>query len=161
MFYQEACRLFTQVKLRYEFFYDVVLDGRYTFHLRKLHQEYGPIIRINPYELHVSDPSFYDALYASATRGEKRNKWNFFVRQFGTTDSIFATIDHDMHRMRRAPLNRFFSTASVRRLQPVIDERAQQLVERLRNAKHTSNDFFCANDVFAAYANGTYLQDLR
>lgn len=32
----------------------------------------GPIIRINPYELHIDDLEFYDELYAGSTR--KREK---------------------------------------------------------------------------------------
>lgn len=42
--------------LWYEFYYDVIVGGQYTFHIAKLHDKYGPIIRINPYEVHVSDP---------------------------------------------------------------------------------------------------------
>src|SRR4051794_4014467 len=66
----------------YEFYYDVVRDGRYTWEIRRMHQQYGswiysvrflliahvefcsgPIVRINPYELHISDPHFYDQIY--------------------------------------------------------------------------------------------------
>lgn len=60
--------------LRYESYYDVILGGQYTFHIKKLHDQYGPIIRINPYELHISDPSCYDTLYASSAGGEERDK---------------------------------------------------------------------------------------
>ncbi|MCJ1318281.1 hypothetical protein MMC15_003609 [Xylographa vitiligo] len=59
--------------LWYEFYYDVVLRGQYTFHIRDLHRQYGPIIRINPYELDISDPAYIDTLYASKASGEKRD----------------------------------------------------------------------------------------
>lgn len=45
----------------YEFYYDVVLHGRWK--IVDLHKQYGPIIRINPYEVHISDPDFYDELW--------------------------------------------------------------------------------------------------
>lgn len=77
---------------RYEFYYDVVLRGQYTFHIRTLHAEYGPIIRINPYELHISDPDYYDELYASSASGEKRDKWEWYTKQFGTPEAMFSTI---------------------------------------------------------------------
>ena len=47
----------------YEGYYDAILNGRYLFKIAELHEEYGPIIRISPYELHVSDPAFFKELY--------------------------------------------------------------------------------------------------
>ncbi|KAL8927235.1 MAG: hypothetical protein Q9208_002411 [Pyrenodesmia sp. 3 TL-2023] len=62
----------------YEFYYDVVLQGRYTWKIAELHKQYGPIIRINPYEVHISDPDFYDEVYV---RGAKRKteQWSWTV----------------------------------------------------------------------------------
>ena len=42
-------------------------------------------------------------------------------------------MDHHLHKLRRAPLNPFFSLQSVRALQPVLDERVDALLARLRN----------------------------
>lgn len=50
-------------------------------------------------------------------------------------------------------MNKLFSTASIRRLQPVIDERAEQLVERLRGTKNGKGEVVTANVVFPSYAN--------
>jgi cytochrome P450 len=92
-----------------------------------MHKKYGPILRINPYELHIETPSYYDVLYAGG--GKRRDKWAWFTNQFGIPESTFATASHETHRMRRAALNPFFSTASVRRLQPMIEERLDRLLE--------------------------------
>lgn len=46
-------------------------------------------------------------------------------------DSTPATMPHDLHRRRRAPLNPYFSKASIRRLEPVISETVRNLLERL------------------------------
>lgn len=43
-----------------------------------------------------------------------------------------GTIDHSLHKLRRAPLNPFFSLQSVRALQPVLDARVSALLARLR-----------------------------
>jgi|SRR5277367_1823111 len=56
----------------YEFYYDIILRGQYVFKVRELHAKYGPIVRINPYELHVSDPDFCEILYAGG--GKRRDK---------------------------------------------------------------------------------------
>ena len=143
------------VTLWYEFYYDVILDGQYLFHLRDLHARYGPIIRINPYELHIADSEFYDKLYASGASGEKRNKWDWFTKQLDTSGSMLSTDDHSHHKLRRAALNRFFSSASVKRLQPMIDEKVWLLVNRLRAVKDTEK-VIKMNLAFSAMTNGEH-----
>lgn len=138
---------------RYEFFYDNVLRGRYIFKVIELHKKYGPIVRISPYELHVANPEFYETLYASTASGEKRNKYAWFTKAFGMDSSVFATPDHDIHRLRRAALNPFFSIQSVRRLQPVIQERVDTLMIRMRDFQR-SEEVLMASWMFAAFTNG-------
>ncbi|KAJ5548340.1 benzoate 4-monooxygenase cytochrome P450 [Penicillium frequentans] len=75
----------------YEWYYDLYLKGQFTFHLKQLHQAYGPIIRISPEEVHIDDPDF-----------------------------LVGTQYHETHRIRRAALNPFFSKASVAKLIPVM-----------------------------------------
>ena len=40
--------------------------------------ELGPVIRINPYEVHINDPGFYDELYVGSSKA-KTNKWYWSV----------------------------------------------------------------------------------
>ena len=145
--------------LWYEFYYDVILDGQYFFHLVDLHARYGPIIRINPYELHFTDSEYYDKLYASGASGEKRNKWSWFTKQFDTPGSMLSTDEHGHHKIRRAALNRFFSSASVKRLQPMIDEKVFLLVKRLREVKDMGKAIRM-NLAFSAMTNGEHSQFL-
>lgn len=142
------------VPSRYEFYYDIVLRGQYTFHLRTLHNRYGPIIRINPYEVHISDPSFYDTLYASSASGEKRDRWEWSAKQYGIPGAMISTIGHEHHKARRAAVSRYFSMASVRKLQPVIEERVRQLIERIRGFRDVDGGAFKADHLFAAFTNG-------
>ena len=145
------------MQFRYEFYYDVVCRGQYIFKIRELHKQYGNIIRINPYELHVSDPTYYGTLYASSASGEKRDKWKWYTKQFGTPEAMFSTTSHDQHKARRAALNRFFSMASVRKLQPLIEERVAQLVRRIREFRDTNKgeDLIKVDYAFAAFTNGS------
>jgi hypothetical protein len=57
----------------YEFYYDIILRGQYVYKIQELHGKYGPIVRINPYELHVSDPNYYETLCAGDRK--KRERW--------------------------------------------------------------------------------------
>ncbi|KAE8313510.1 putative cytochrome P450 [Aspergillus transmontanensis] len=115
----------------YEFYYDAIQRGRYTFQIQRMHEKYGPIVRISPNELHVNDPAFIDDLYAGG--GKKRDKYPYFSAQFGIPDSVFGTPGHDLHRLRRGALNRFFSKASVTKLEPIIHRAIEKLVAQLEH----------------------------
>ncbi|KAL8994035.1 MAG: hypothetical protein Q9169_005895 [Polycauliona sp. 2 TL-2023] len=39
--------------------------GRYTWRIAELHKQYGPLVKINPYEIHINDPDFYGEVYVS------------------------------------------------------------------------------------------------
>ncbi|KAL3468561.1 cytochrome P450 [Aspergillus heterothallicus] len=113
----------------YEFYFDVVQRGQYFRQIEKMHQQYGPIVRINPFELHVQDPDFYPVLYTGPTR--RRHKWPWAARMFGNNTSAFSTVTHDHHRIRRAALNPLFSRTAIQRMTPRIQDRLQQLCQRL------------------------------
>lgn len=84
-------------------------------------------MRINPEELHINDPEYYDELYGSVTR--KREKYSGWVIA-GTSGSSFSTLGHDHHRLRRGALNSFFSKRAVTQLEPVIQGKVDKLCRR-------------------------------
>lgn len=47
----------------YESYYDVIQPGPYNFKLLDLHKKYGPILRVNPEEVHIADPDFLGEIY--------------------------------------------------------------------------------------------------
>ena len=94
-------------------------------------------MRINPYEVHIGDPDFYDEVYSGPLK--KRDKWYWFYKLFGTSSGMFATVPHDLHRLRRGALNPYFSKQSVARLVPVILSRVDTLCQRLREAQSSGN----------------------
>ncbi len=50
----------------------------------------GPIVRINPFELHINDPEYYDELYSGGSK--KRDKYGWAARLFGNSASMLGTI---------------------------------------------------------------------
>lgn len=115
--------------LWYEFYYDVVKGGKYTWEIGQMHRRYGPIVRINPYELHIDEPDYYDELYSGS--GKKRDKWEWSAKMFGNSTSMLGTVPHDHHRLRRSALNPYFSKRSVARLEPMIHSVVEKLCRRL------------------------------
>jgi cytochrome P450 len=95
----------------------------------------SPIIRISPHELHVNDPDFYDVLFAgSHTKRDKPPTWS---HAFSNIDSVFGTISHEKHRVRRSALNPLFSQSSLRKLEPLIQDKIDRLVSVFRRYQQT------------------------
>jgi cytochrome P450 len=47
--------------------------------------------------------------------------------------TAFLTLDHDLHRLRRNALNRYFSKGAVSEFEPYIRETAEKLCRRLKS----------------------------
>lgn len=119
----------------YQIYYDVYLRGRFPWYLRSLHATYGPIVRIGPNEVHILDPEFYHVLYT--TGKEKRHKNYFALGGFGLPDAVLGTVDHDVHRMRRAALAPYFSTKAIGGMEPVVLEKLEMLAWRIGETRGT------------------------
>lgn len=118
----------------YEFYYDYWLDGHYIFEIERMHKKYGPIIRVNPEELSIHDPEFYNELYVTESR-RRTNAYDIFCKGIDFDGSHLLTADHDLHRRRRKPLEPFFSRMGISRLQPMLAEVALHLETRIRDLK--------------------------
>ncbi|OTA56421.1 cytochrome P450 [Hypoxylon sp. EC38] len=112
-----------------EFWYDVVRFGTYTHKIGKMHKIYGPVVRISPEEVHCNDVEFLDEIYTIGNR--KRDKPRHQVSGSSMESSGFATSEHDLHRLRRAPLGKFFSKNQIARLEPHIQGLVQRLCDKL------------------------------
>lgn len=92
-------------------------------------------MRINPRQVHINDPDFYDDIYAGSHR--KRDKDPTFPPKLAASLSVISTVPHEHHRLRRGVLNQFFSKRSVTHLEPIIHEKIDKLGDRFRDALKT------------------------
>ncbi|KAJ4355876.1 uncharacterized protein N0V89_003898 [Didymosphaeria variabile] len=135
----------------YEFYYDVVCKGRFSWKIQELHQRYGPVVRINPQELHVADPAFYDSVYVGP--GRRTEKWEYSARMFGTTMAAVGTTGHELHRIRRSALNGFFSKRAVTNIAPTIQELAHHGCDLVRRRGAEGRELNLRNFFFAFSAD--------
>ncbi|KAJ5625096.1 benzoate 4-monooxygenase cytochrome P450 [Penicillium lagena] len=133
-----------KVTYLYEWYYDLYRSGQFTFQLRALHRKYGtvptlpifglpepisrpffpsgPVIRINPDEVHIEDPDFFDQVFNQTNgRAEKPQR---VAEAFGPYP---------------ARAKSFFSKKSVTDLVPVMWRPIETLRERLRHAAQTGD----------------------
>ncbi|KAL1605273.1 hypothetical protein SLS60_004821 [Paraconiothyrium brasiliense] len=135
----------------YEFYYDVVCKGRFSWKIQELHQRYGPVVRINPHELHVADPAFYDSVYVGP--GRRTEKWEYSARMFGTSTAAVGTTGHDLHRIRRSALNPFFSKRAVMDIAPTIQGIANHGCDSLRRSGAAGRELNLRDFFFAFSAD--------
>lgn len=110
----------------HETFYDVFKGHQYVWKIREMHTQYGPIIRTNPDDIHISDPDFFDDFYTL-----KLDKWKWWTNGFAVPTAGGMTIEEKLHRKRRGALNPFFSKASIIASLPIIQEKLAVMVDRL------------------------------
>ena len=108
-----------------------LFSGRSQFYLqvKKLHQEYGPVVRISPSEIHLNDPDNYEKVYYIGSTAP--SKAAYFYDAFGLKTAAFGTTDNALHRVRRAAINPVFSRKAVLQLEDVIQAKTQKLVHRM------------------------------
>ncbi|KAL9608568.1 MAG: hypothetical protein Q9167_006614 [Letrouitia subvulpina] len=94
----------------YEFYYHWWLQGQYIFEIEKMHNKYGPIVRVNPDELSIHDPAVYNEIYVIES---KRRTENYNL--------LFQGTDFE----------------GISRLEPVIVQFVKKLVARLELLKGT------------------------
>ncbi|KAK3942087.1 cytochrome P450 [Diplogelasinospora grovesii] len=143
----------------YEGYYDCIHEGggRYYRQINEMHEDYGPIVRISPWELHIRDQEWSE-IYKISRRAYKP-EW--YYRFLGSTSNVFTTVSHEQHRMRRDAIQAYFSPAAVARHEAEIERLVDKLIARLRDEYQGKEDravdlydaFRClATDVATAFA---------
>ncbi|TVY88201.1 Cytochrome P450 monooxygenase, partial [Lachnellula willkommii] len=110
----------------YEAYYELVRNGKFSREIDRMHDIYGPIVRVTPNEIHIKDSQFFDTFYAYP----KIQKYGWDVR-LGNGNAIFATVHPAVHRRRRGALNPMFTRGAVLKLVPVIRDKLELLCKRL------------------------------
>ncbi|OQO06915.1 hypothetical protein B0A48_07481 [Cryoendolithus antarcticus] len=113
----------------YEAYYDVWRDGQFLFHLDALHDQYGPVIRVSPDEIHVRDSEWFHTLYTGP--GHVRNKWARSIRANGSPGAVASAPSHDHHRLRRSALNPYFSRKAIDELEYDIQQKVDKMCNRI------------------------------
>jgi cytochrome P450 len=116
----------------YEAYYDLAVlpRGQFMHEINRLHQIYGPIVRITPDELHIDDSTWAETLYSNPSGGI-RDKYPPAAHMTGNTDGVFGTVNHVVHRRRRAAISPMFSMASVAQFDHELYDMVDILLERM------------------------------
>lgn len=145
----------------YEVFYDLWLGGRYTREIRRMHEQYGPVVRINPDELHCNDPYFADEIYAGPGRIRDKFQHQLNNRAEGAVHlTTHSTANHELHRLRKSGVAKYFSRQQMLKLEGEVREFAQLTTDKMlrwagRGPFEVKDAFNCFTaDIISQYAFG-------
>lgn len=104
-------------------------NGRSQYYRKvsEMHRQFGPIVRISPNEVSLSDPSAFEKIYNIRS---KYTKDPVFYRTMGIHYGMFGAYDNDHHRELRGPWNEFFSKSSISALRGMIQGKAHLLCQK-------------------------------
>ncbi|KAI6370942.1 hypothetical protein MCOR25_004074 [Pyricularia grisea] len=106
-------------------YHNVKADECQTF--RELHRRHGPVVRITPTMLHVSDATKLPEIYS---RNADKSQ-HYITGSFGTTESLFNMQDHKVHARFRKVVASPYSFSNVKRMEPLLDSSIDRWVHRL------------------------------
>ncbi|MCJ1439368.1 hypothetical protein MMC27_008760 [Xylographa pallens] len=131
----------------YETYYDCIAGGggSFTREIKRMHDRYGKIVRINPWEVHVDDPEYFETIYAPST---SYSKLKFFENRFNMPTATFATADFHLHKPRRAALAPFFSQSRIQRHGPFMQSLVDRICGRLTEEYQGKEKPLILNDVY-------------
>ncbi|KAL1624336.1 hypothetical protein SLS56_007875 [Neofusicoccum ribis] len=143
----------------WQFYWDAVRGGKMVFRLEEMHQKYGPIIRIGPNEVHISDPAYWDVLYNSTNKLDKHGPFYCFDGSFNATGGAsytsppsaaaltvkVTTVQHEVHRKRRGAMNKFLSAANVSKLEPQVQVFLKKMLDRFDEIGRAGEPCDCFN----------------
>lgn len=104
-------------------------------------------MRINPWELHIDDPDFYETIYAPSAPFDKLK---VFENRFAIPKAAFSTAAHSLHRPRRSALTPFFTKSKIQAHGPFIQGLVDRVCARLRSEYAAQDRPLVLNDLFAA-----------
>ncbi|KAM3559472.1 hypothetical protein ARSEF4850_004104 [Beauveria asiatica] len=118
----------------YEAYFQLIQDGggRYWVEIDRLHDIYGPIVRISPWEVHIKDSNWNDVNKLSSKAAKPR--WSY--KSFGNTASTATTEQDHLHRMHRQAVQPWFSSQNVTQSLPKI----QETIDKLHDCLNSSVD---------------------
>lgn len=106
--------------------------------INRLHQIYGPIVRIGPNEVVVQDGAALAPIYSEKNGFLKAPCYSNFHSE--GVETIFSTQDPAYRKIRSKAVTPLFSTSNIRNGGSKLDECIVEFIQRLQNEAERSKD---------------------
>ncbi|KFZ14842.1 hypothetical protein V502_05878 [Pseudogymnoascus sp. VKM F-4520 (FW-2644)] len=126
--------------------------GQFPLEIKRMHEKYGPIVRIAPDELHIDDPEYWQEVYCNSSAARPIDKQEKLQDRFGLPDAIFSTPGAELHRSRRQAMAGFFSRQRLRETQDRVNQLVDRVSQRLSKEYAGCNRVLDIGDMFSSLA---------
>ncbi|KAI5920504.1 P450 monooxygenase No.1 [Camillea tinctor] len=110
-----------------------LMKGVLPFRIAKLHDKYGPVVRVAPNELAFREVEAWRDIYGHRASGEEEYpKQKAFYKPIDSHASSIIILDREGHSTVRRQLAHGFSDRSMRAQEPIIGSYVDLLIRRLR-----------------------------
>jgi cytochrome P450 len=118
-----------QAKLSSLFLYNLSYHGIEASKIDELHQQYGPVVRIAPNEVDISDGAAINAIYVKSGGFPKNACYvNFDIDEFHT---LFSALDPAHRAIRSKAVVNMFSQSNIREGKDLIQGCVQRMVDKM------------------------------
>ncbi|KAF9873073.1 cytochrome P450 [Colletotrichum karsti] len=119
---------FTHYVLKYQ-----TMTGRRIHYVHDLHTQYGPIVRVSPFQVAVADPEEFTTIHRIGSGFLKSQWYEDFAGGSGIGSGVFAMTDPKRHAARRKLFARALSTNNIRdNCQSVVREKVVMAIDRIK-----------------------------
>ncbi|EFX00361.1 cytochrome p450 monooxygenase [Grosmannia clavigera kw1407] len=105
----------------------------------KLHQKYGPLVRISPDEVSVNDVTAYTEIYSQTSKFPKAKY--FYYAFTDQTANLFSMYDKKEHIQDKRLMSAAFSKAAILQREDKIYTMADQLMDRIAGISDAKQQF--------------------
>lgn len=121
----------------YAMSYDFPIETSYIKNFARWHEQYGPIIRIEPNHLHVLDMDAYNQVFKVGTKFNRDPAIYSFPFTKGGFFNKLAVKEAKPHRDLYVP---YFSRVNVQKMEPIIREHLSNFLSKLDDASRVGKD---------------------
>ncbi|KXJ88749.1 cytochrome P450 [Microdochium bolleyi] len=114
-----------------------VFHGTRMYYLHELHKRYGPILRITPSEVSITDPSAAKEIHRF--RSEYLKTQFYEDSNFSSAQNILTTADPAYHAGMRKLLGPATSQSNVIKFQPVIQKHVDMLILQIERERESQS----------------------
>ncbi|KAI0885103.1 putative cytochrome P450 [Annulohypoxylon maeteangense] len=105
-----------------------LIRGKRPQWVHRLHEKYGPIVRVSPIEVSIQDPKAAQQIY-SVKNEFRKSTW--YQDLLPGLPNVFSTLDIDYHRRHRRLLASEISDSGLAVHIPTVDSKVRLTVERM------------------------------
>ncbi|KAJ2998876.1 hypothetical protein NUW58_g188 [Xylaria curta] len=114
-----------------------LLSGDLPQHVGRLHEQYGPVVRIAPYELAFIESRAWKDIYGHHSSYEMVKDDNFYRPMGRNVPDTIISADRQYHSLLRRQLSHGFSDRSMHAQEPIFRQYVGLLIQRLAERSDT------------------------